>query len=93
MDYDNQFELDNREITATSITNTQKLNANSDITVAMRMHFVVHTFLNLYVCDESNNDVIGCNIKQRNGTTMQSHLLTLDKLVCRMPATHLMQTD
>jgi hypothetical protein len=70
IDYDNEFELDNRKITATTITNTHKLNSTSDVSVVMRMHFVVHTYLNLFVSDEAGNDVIGYQIKSRNGTTM-----------------------
>lgn len=46
---DVEFELDNRTITAKSISNVDSLNASSELTVVMRMHFQVNTFLNMYV--------------------------------------------
>ena len=59
---DVEFMLDERPIKGTSITNKQSLNADSQINVVMRMHFVMHTFLNLLVTDQEANEIIGYRI-------------------------------
>lgn len=46
---DVEFQLDDRTITAKAISNVDNLNATSEISVVMRMHFLVNTFLNMYV--------------------------------------------
>ena len=62
----------------------------------MRLHFVVHTFINMYLTtpseESTDNEVFGFKINQLNGATKQSHLLTLDKAVCSMPAQKSIQT-
>ena len=52
----------------------------------MRMHFVVHSFLNLTVRDQDKNCLIGHRVKDRNLATRQSHLMTIDKLVFELKA-------
>lgn len=65
---DTEFQLDNRTILASAITNSTDLNSSSELSIVMRMHFVVHTFINLYVTD-GENEIIGIKSKERNGST------------------------
>ena len=59
---------------------------NAKLTVLMRLHFLVHTFINMYVLDhESGQPKVGYKMTERNAATKQTHLLTLDKIVCTMP--------
>ena len=52
----------------------------------MRLHFLVHSFINIYVWDPvQKTEVLGYKMTNRNISTKQSHLLTIDKLVCEMP--------
>lgn len=51
---DVEFLLDDRTITAKAISNVDNLNASSEITVVMRMHFLVNTFLNMYITNLDN---------------------------------------
>lgn len=56
------------------------------VRVLMRMHFLVHTYINLYVWDPENEaELVGYRMRERSQATKQSHMLTLDKLVCEMP--------
>ena len=60
----------------------------------MRLHFIVDSFVNLYVYDtESKQEVVGYRMRERSNATKQSHLLTLDKLVCEMPLSKAFDPD
>ena len=62
------------------------INENSKVLLLMRLHFLVHSYTNLYVWDpDQKAELVGYKMKERSEATKQTHLLTVDKLVCEMP--------
>ena len=65
---------------------TKNFNQISKGLLVMRLHFLVSTYLNLYVWDPvTQKVVIGNKIPEsRSLSHKKSHLLTIDKLVAEM---------
>lgn len=59
------------------------ISQNSSAVLVMRLHFVVHSFINLYVT-QGDQEIAGHKVIERNIATKQSHLLTIDKPVLEM---------
>jgi hypothetical protein len=59
------------------------ISQNSSAVLVMRLYFVVHSFINLYVT-QGEQEITGHKINERNMATKQSHLVTLDKPVLEM---------
>ena len=83
---DTPLEFDGKEIKVKQIAKIKDISMQSEAVLMMRLHFMVHTFLNVYVWDpESKAEVFGYRINERNMSTKQSHMMTVDKLVCKLP--------
>lgn len=50
----------------------------------MRLHFVVHTYLNMTMSDGQGALMVGNRVAERTRANIQSHLVTIDKQVMRM---------
>ena len=76
--------LDGKEFNHTMIAHNDFLQNDSEGLILLRLHFVVHSFINLYVEDPvTRKEVAGQKLTTINQSTTQSHLLTLDKKVCQ----------
>ena len=78
-----------REIDVTQIINKDEFNEGQTGVLVMRLHFLVSTYLNLYVWDPvAKASVYGHAVSlQENPRTIadkKSHLMTIDKLVAKV---------
>ena len=75
--------LDNQDFLHTSIAHHEFLSLSAKGLILLRLHFVVHSFMNLYVLDpKTNKEVVGTKIRKFNQSTIQSHKVTIDKKIC-----------
>ena len=87
------YVVNGKEIVGTHIEHFKSLNLQAKSQLVVRLHFAVHSFINLYVWDpKKEEEVLGWKIKQINPSTKQSHFLTLDKILCEIEAKDLRHT-
>lgn len=77
-----EFHLNGKQHHGTQISSID-ISQNSSAVLVMRLHFVVHSFINLYVT-QGDQEIAGHKIIERNTANKQSHLLTIDKPVLEM---------
>lgn len=78
--------VNGKHILATQIQDESIQDGSALCTLVSRMHFAVHTYLNLTLENTTSNDVlIGHKVKERNLATRQTHLMTLDKKILELP--------
>ena len=80
--------VDDKIIPCEMIGHVPSISSASKVVLVMRLHLLVNSYINLYVTDpidETRTELVGYRMKERSESTIQSHRLTLDKLVCEMP--------
>ena len=78
--------MNGKQVIVTQYDHFKTLNQKARGLLMVRLHFAVHSFINLYVWDQQKEEeVLGCRTKERNRSTKQTHFLTLDKKICEFP--------
>ena len=76
-----------KEIGVTQIMDTKSLSETSKGHLVMRLHFLVSSYLNIYVQSKKTKEVVfGYSLGDRPRTIAdkRSHLMTVDKVVAEM---------
>ena len=86
LESDQVIKVDDKDVKCEQIGQVKTMSNDARARLVMRLHFLVHSYINMYVwCPESKQEVVGYRMTERSQATKQSHLLTIDKLVCEMP--------